>query len=66
MAFPVEVVVDRSMDSGEFLQPSQLSETKHRSLPSSKWLIRILGAVVDPAADLALVDAAELFQGRAI
>ncbi|CUH44724.1 hypothetical protein RUM4293_03630 [Ruegeria atlantica] len=36
MAFLIEVVVHRRMDSGEFLQTSHLPETQHRSFPSSK------------------------------
>lgn len=35
-AFQVEVVVDRGMDGGEFLQTSYLPETLHRPLPPSE------------------------------
>jgi len=66
VTFLVEVVVNRAVDCGELLQTSHSSEAKHCSLPSSKWLVGILGTVVDPSANFALVDAAELFQGRAI
>ncbi len=66
MSFLVEVVVDRAVDSGEFLQTSHPPETKHRPLPSSEWLMRVLDAVVDPAAELALVDGTDLFQSGAI
>ena len=66
MTFLVEVVVNRAVDCGELLQTSHSSEAKHCSLPSSEWLMRVLGAVIDPAADFALVDATELFQSRAV
>ena len=61
MSFLVEVVVNRAVNRGEFLQTSHPPEAKHRPLSSSKRLVRILGAVVDPAADLALFNGAELF-----
>ena len=66
MAFLVEVVVDRAVNSGEFLQTSHPSEAKHRPLPSSKWLVGILNAIVQPAADLALVDGIQGFQRGAV
>jgi len=51
------------VNRGEFLQTSHPRtsgshppEAKHRPLSSSKRLVRILGAIVQPAADLALVD----------
>jgi hypothetical protein len=55
-AFLVEVVVDRAVNRGEFLQTSHPPEAKHRPLPSSEWLVGILDAIVQPAADLAFVD----------
>ena len=48
MAFVVEVVVDRSMDGGEFLQGLDVSEPRHRPFPSSERLVRVLGPVVEP------------------
>ena len=62
----VEVVVNRAVNRGEFLQTSHPSEAKHRPLPSSEWLVGVLGAVVDPAADFAPFNRTELFQGGAI
>jgi hypothetical protein len=66
VSFLVKVVVNGAVDSGKFLQTSHPAKAKHRPLPSSEWLMRVLGAVVDPSADLALVDAPELLQSRAI
>jgi hypothetical protein len=57
-----ELVVDLAMDCDKFLQASHLPEPEHRSLPSSKWLVRVLGAVVQPTADFAFVDGTELLQ----
>jgi hypothetical protein len=52
------------MDCGEFLQASHLPEPEHRSLPSLKWLVRVLGAVVQPPAGLALCCRTDLSQRR--
>ena len=48
MAFVVEVVVDRGMDGGEFLQGLYVPEPGHCRFPSSKRLVRVLGPVVEP------------------
>ncbi len=61
-AFLVEVVVDRAVNRGEFLQTSLPPKAKHRPLSSSEWLVRILDAIVQPAADLALVDGAQTLE----
>ncbi len=66
MSFLVEVIVDRAVNRGEFLQTSHAPEPEHCPFSSSKRLVRILGAVVQPAAKLALVDGANFLQGRAI
>jgi hypothetical protein len=49
-AFLIEMVVDRGMDRDEFLQRSHASESQHRSFSPSKWQVRVLGAIVGPAA----------------
>jgi hypothetical protein len=49
-AFLIEVVMDGAVNGYEFLQTSHLSETEHGSFTSSKWLVRILGTVIEPAA----------------
>jgi hypothetical protein len=48
-SFRVEKVEDRGVDGGDFLQTSQPSEALHCPLPSSKWQMRILGTIVQPA-----------------
>jgi len=50
MALLVEVVMDGPVYGGEFLECSHPPEAEHRPLSSSQRLVRILGAVVDPAA----------------
>ncbi len=66
MSFLVEVVVNRTVGSGKFLQTSHPPKAKHRPLPSSEGLMRILDAIVQPAANLALVDSTQAFERRAI
>ena len=39
MAFEVEVVVDRGVDGGEFLQGLYVPGFHHRLLPSPEWLV---------------------------
>ena len=34
-----EMIVDRGMDGGEFLQGLDVPEFRHRTLPSSEWLV---------------------------
>ena len=46
VALVVEVIVDRGMHSGEFLQGLDVSEPRHRPLPPSKRLMRVFGPVV--------------------
>ena len=41
MALAVEVVVDRGVDGGEFLQGLDVSEPRHRPFPPSKRLMRV-------------------------
>ena len=37
------------MNGGELLKRSHSAESEHRPLPSSKWQVRVLGSVVEPA-----------------
>ncbi len=46
----VEMIVDRGMGSGEFLQGLYVPELRHRTFSSPEWLVRILGAIVEPAS----------------
>ena len=39
VAVNIEMVVDRGMDGGEFLQGLYVPEFRHRTLPSSEWLV---------------------------
>jgi hypothetical protein len=48
MAVQVEVVVDRGMDGGEFLQSHYISELRHRTFSSPERLVGILGSIVEP------------------
>ncbi len=66
MSFLVEVVVDRAVNRGEFLQTSHPPEAEHRSLSSSEWLVGILDAIVQPAAGFAFVDGAQTLERRAV
>lgn len=35
----IEMIVDRGVDRGEFLQGIYVPELRHRTLPSSEWLV---------------------------
>jgi hypothetical protein len=48
-AFLLEVVVNRGVDSGAFLQISHLSKAEHRTFTSSKRQVEILRSVIQPA-----------------
>lgn len=48
----VEVVADRDLDRGEYLQASHPAEPQHRPLPPAKWQVRVLGTVARPPAGL--------------
>ena len=48
MALVVEVVVDRGVDGGEFLQGLDVSEPRHRPFPTSKRMMRVFRPVVEP------------------
>ncbi len=53
VAGTVEVVVNRGMGGGEFLQGFHVPEPRHRPLSSSERLMRVLGSIVEPpTADL--------------
>ena len=54
VALLVEVVVDRRMDGGKFLQTLHLPNAPHRTFPSSKRQVRILRSIVQPAARVLL------------
>ncbi len=49
VAVLVEVIVDRGMGGGEFLQGLYVPEPRHRSFSSSERLVGILGSIVEPS-----------------
>lgn len=48
MAVEIEMVVDRGVDSSEFLQGFDVPEIRHRTLSSPKRLVRVFGPVIEP------------------
>ncbi len=50
MTIVVEMIVDRGMGGGEFLQGLYIPELRHRTLSSPERLVRILGTIVEPAS----------------
>jgi hypothetical protein len=50
------------MHGSEFLETSHEPEAEHGPFSSSEWLVGILHPVVQPAADLAFGDGADLLQ----
>ena len=48
----VEMIVDRGMDGGKFLQGLYIPEPCHRTLSSPERLVRIFGTIVKPAPTL--------------
>ena len=52
VAVLVEVVVDRGMGGGEFLQGLYISELCHRSFSSSERLVGIFGSIFEPPTAL--------------
>jgi hypothetical protein len=46
------------VDGGKFLQTPHQPEAEHGAFPSSERLVRVLDAVVQPPADLPLIDRA--------
>ena len=50
VALVVEVIMDRGVNGGKFLQASHAPKTLHRLFSSSQWQMRVLGPVVQPAA----------------
>ena len=55
VALLVEVVVDGAVYRDEFLQTSHLPEAKHGPFPSSEGEVAVLGPVIEPPLDNALI-----------
>jgi len=66
VAFVIEKVVDRGVDGGEFLQGASVPERRHRFLPSSEWLLRVLGPIVKPTAAFLVCGVADHTHRRAV
>jgi hypothetical protein len=66
MALRIEMVVNRSVDGDEFLQTSHPPKSKHGPLSSSKWLVRILGSIIKPAAGFLFVHIADHLHRRTV
>ena len=49
VAIMVEMVVDRSMGGGKFLQGLSISERRHGALSPPEWLRGIFRSIVEPA-----------------
>ena len=47
MAVMVEMIVDRGVDGGEFLEGLHIPKLCHRLLSSSERLVGILGSIVE-------------------
>ena len=54
------------MNGGEFLQTSHAAEPLHGPFSSSKWQVRILRPIVQPAARFLLVCIADVLHRRAV
>lgn len=65
-ALLVEMIMDRGVNCDELLQRSCPTEAKHRPLPSSKRLVRILHTIVGPAASFLTIVDAEVLESRTI
>lgn len=60
------MVADRGVDRCELLQTSHAPEPQHRALPSSEGKMRVLGPIVGPPRDLAIIATAEVLQGSPV
>ncbi len=66
MAILVEVVMDRGMGGGEFLQGLYISELRHRSFSSPERLVGILGSIVEPPTALLIGGIADYLHRRSV
>ena len=62
----IEMVMNGSVDSDEFLQGSHAPEADHCPFSSSRWLMCILGPIVEPAASFLFVSAADDLHRRTV
>jgi len=66
VAVLVEMVVDRGVNGGEFLQGLYVPEPRHRSFSSSEGLVRILGSIVEPPTALLIGSIADYLHRRSV
>ncbi len=66
MTVLVEVIMDRSMGGGEFLQGLYVSEFRHRAFSSSERLVGILGSIVEPTSTLLIGSIADYLHRRSV
>lgn len=66
VAVVVEVIVDRGMGGGKFLQSLYVPELRHRAFSSSEWLMRNLGSIVAPPTAFLISGIAEYLHRRSI
>ncbi len=66
VAVLVEVIVDRGMGGGKFLQGLYISEIRHRSFSSSERLVGILGSIVEPPTALLIASIADYLHRRSV
>ena len=62
-ALQIEVVVDGGVDGGGLLQTSHATKPMHRPFSSSRWQVRVLDPVVQPAASCLQVLRSQSWQG---
>jgi len=55
VALQIEMVIDRRMNGGKFLQTSHAPKSQHRPFSSSKRLVRILASIVPPTVSFLLL-----------
>jgi hypothetical protein len=66
MPLLIKMIVDLSVNRTEFLKRLQASKALHRSLSSSKRLMRVLRPIVEAATDLVPIGGTDLIHRRGI
>ena len=66
MSFLFEIPMDGSLNGEKFMQTSHGPRAKIRSFSPSKWQLRILGAIVEPASRFLFRSMADNFNHCAI